>query len=351
MALINHEWILKHRPVGNIKMSDFEYRTSEVAELQDGQTLVRIRYLAMDPATRGWMGEGGYVGPLPLDEPCMGVTVSEVIDTRNPEVEVGTILAGVGNWARYMVLDKDQVSATRAGELGVLAPMDVSSGHPLPMYLHALGTSGGTAWYGLMEVAGMQSGDNVLVSGAHGSCGSLVCQYAKLKGAAKVVGIAGGAEKCAELIELYGCDAAIDYKSCDDLSAAIGEAFPEGFDVFFDNVGGEILEAAMNNMAKNARIAACGMISEYNATEPAPGPSNMFKLVAQTATLKGFLVSDFFGRPECEAAYGQIAQWIDEGKLHSKVDIRDSFDRVPEVFNELFTGGNKGRLMVEVTGD
>lgn len=349
MTLINHEWILKQRPVGNIKMSDFEYRESQVPALQDGQTLVRVRYLAMDPATRGWMGDGGYVDPLPLDKPCMGVTVGEVIDTKNSEVSVGTIVAGVGNWARYMVLERDQVSSVRAGELGVLAPMDTSSGHPLPMYLHALGTSGGTAWYGLMEVANMRAGDTVLVSGAHGSCGSLVCQYAKLKGAAKVVGIAGGAEKCRELKELYGCDEAIDYKSCSNLSAAIAEALPDGFDVFFDNVGGDTLEAAMNNMAKGARIALCGMISQYNATEASPGPANMWNVVAHTATISGFLVSDFFGQPACEAAYGQIAQWLEEGKLHSRVDIRDDFDKVPEVFNELFNGGNKGRLMVEVS--
>lgn len=347
--MVNHEWILKSRPVGNVKMTDFECRESTVEKLSDGQTLVKVRYLAMDPATRGWMGDGGYVDPLPLGKPCMGVTVGEVIETLNPDIAVGTVVAGVGNWARYMVLERDQVSLTRAGELGVLAPMDVSSGHPLTMYLHALGTSGGTAWYGLMEVAGMKAGDNVLVSGAHGSCGSLVCQFAKLKGAGRVVGIAGSTEKCSELIELYGCDAAIDYKQCDDLSEAIAKELPEGFDVFFDNVGGATLEAAMDNMAKHARIASCGMISQYNATESAPGPRNMWNLVAQTATISGFLVSDYFGSPECEAAYDQIAQWLDSGQLHSRVDVRDAFDRVPEVFNELFTGGNKGRLMVEVS--
>ena len=349
MTLINHEWILKSRPDGLVKNTDFEYRESTVPPLKEGETLVKVLYLAMDPATRGWMGDGGYVDPLPLDKPVMGVTVSEVIETKNPEITVGMIVAGVGNWARYMVLPKEQISATRAGELGVLAPMDVSSGHPIPMYLHALGTSGGTAWYGLMEVAKMKAGDAVLVSGANGSCGSLVCQYAKLNGASKVVGIAGGEDKCRELVELFGCDEAIDYKNCDDLSAAIGKALPNGFDVFFDNVGGDTLEAAMNNMAKGARIAVCGMISQYNATGATPGPNNMWNLLANTASITGFLVSDYFGTPECEAAYGQIAQWLDEGKLNARVDVRDAFDRVPEVFNELFTGGNKGRLMVQVT--
>lgn len=349
MTRINHEWILKRRPEGLVKNSDFEYRESTVPELAAGQTLVKVLYLAMDPATRGWMGDGGYVDPLPLDKPVMGVTVGEVVETRHPDVKVGTIVAGVGNWARYMVLGPEQMSSVRAGELGVLAPMDTSSGHPLPMYLHALGTSGGTAWYGLMEIAKMQAGDAVLVSGAHGSCGSLVCQYAKLNGASKVVGIAGGEDKCRELVELYGCDSAIDYKHSDDLSAAIGREFPNGFDVFFDNVGGETLEAAMDNMAKNARIAVCGMISQYNATEAAAGPNNMWNLVANTATIRGFLVSDYFGSAECEAAYGQIAQWLNEGRLNARVDIRDDFDKVPEVFNLLFTGGNRGRLMVKVS--
>lgn len=348
MSRKNHEWILKSRPQGLVKNTDFEYRESDVPPLQDGETLVKVRYLAMDPATRGWMGDGGYVDPLPLDKPVMGVTVGEVLETKNPDVEVGTIVAGVGNWARYMVVPAEQMSVTRAGELGVLAPMDISSGHPIPMYLHALGTSGGTAWYGLMEIARMKAGDAVLVSGAHGSCGSLVCQYAKLKGASKVVGIAGGQEKCAELVELFGCDEAIDYKDCSDLSAAIGKAFPEGLDVFFDNVGGETLQAAMDHLAKGARIAVCGMISQYNATGASPGPENMWNLVANTASITGFLVSDYFGSPECEQAYAQIAQWLDEGKLNARVDVRDDFERIPEVFNELFTGGNRGRLMIQV---
>ena len=132
------------------------------------------------------------------------------------------------------------------------------------------------------------------------------------------------------------------------MSAAIGKAFPEGLDVFFDNVGGETLQAAMDHLAKGARIAVCGMISQYNATGASPGPENMWNLVANTASITGFLVSDYFGSPECEQAYAQIAQWLDEGKLNARVDVRDDFERIPEVFNELFTGGNRGRLMIQV---
>jgi len=349
MTYTNYQWILKQRPVGNVKPSDFEYRESQVPELQEGESLIKTLYMAMDPATRGWMSDsGGYLEPLSLDKPVMGVIIGEVIATRKEGIKVGTVVAGVGDWAKYMIAGPDQISATRTGAQGVLAPMDTSSGHPLPMYLHALGTSGGTAWYGLMEIGKMQPGETVLVSGAAGSCGSLVCQFAKLKGAAKVVGIAGGADKCNDLVTKFGCDAAIDYKNESDLSEAIAREFPEGLDVYFDNVGGETLEAAMNNLAKNARVAICGMISQYNASEPAPGPKNMWNLLVSTARVEGFLVSDYFGTESCEQAYGQIEQWLSEGRLNAVLDIREEFDQVPQVYNQLFTGGNHGRLIVKV---
>jgi NADPH-dependent curcumin reductase CurA len=226
--------------------------------------------------------------------------------------------------------------------------MDTSSGHALPMYLHAMGTSGGTAYYGMMEIARLKRGDRVLVSGAAGSVGSLATQIARLKGAAKVVGIAGGAAKCEEATRDYACDACIDYKSTADVAAAIAREFPQGLDVYFDNVGGEILEAAMDNLAKGARIAICGMISQYNDSRPAPGPKNMWNLLVSTARIEGFLASDYFGTPACEAAYQEISQWLKDGRMNARLDIREEFDRVPEIFDELFSGGNHGRLIVKV---
>ena len=348
MPHTNQQWILKKRPVGQLKPNDLELKTSEIPPLQDGECLVKVKYLAMDPATRGWMGEsGGYVDPLPLGGPVMGVTVSEVVESRNPAIKPGIIVAGVGPWAKYIVAGPKGISPVRSGDLGVLSPMDVSTGHDLPTYLHAMGTSGGTAYYGLLRVAAMKPGDKVLVSAAGGSVGSLVCQIAKLKGASKVVGIAGGAAKCREVKDLYGCDAVIDYKAGGAMSAKIKAEFPQGLDVYFDNVGGEILEAAIDNLAKNARIAICGMISQYN-TPDERGVRNLWNLLVHEARVEGFLVSSWFGSADCDAGYKEIDGWLKSNKLASIVDIRDMFGDIADAYNLLFTGGNRGRLIVRV---
>lgn len=345
----NYQWILQQRPEGLVKRSDFEFRESVLRPRADGECVVKIMYMAMDPATRGWMSPGGgYAEPLPLGGPVLGVTIGKVVESRNPQIREGTVVAGVGEWGKYMIAGPQQIAAVRAGAHGVLAPMDTSTGHELPMYLHAMGTSGGTAWYGLIDVAGMKAGDRVLVSGATGSVGQLVTQMAKLKGAAKVVGIAGGAAKCAEAVRDYGCDACIDYKATKDISSAIGREFPEGLDVYFDNVGGDILEAALDHLAKRARVAICGMISRYNDSTPSPGPKNLWNLLVHTARIEGFLVSDWFGTAGSEDAYLQISEWLKQGSLKAKLDIRSDFDKVPDVFNLLFTGGNDGRLVVKV---
>lgn len=348
-GLINYQWILQKRPEGLVKRSDFEFRQSELPPLTDGECLVKIMYMALDPATRGYISHtGGYLEPLPLGGPVRGVTIGKVVESRNPRVAAGTVVAGLGPWAKYLIAGPDQISPVRTAEMGVLAPMDVAAGFELPMYMHAMGTSGGTAYYGLLEVAKLKPGEKVLVSGAAGSVGSLAIQIARLKGAGRVVGIAGGADKCAEVLREYGCDACIDYKSADDLSAAITREFPEGLDIYFDNVGGPILEAALDNLAKGARVAICGMISQYNDSQASPGPSNLWNLLVHTASIEGFLVSDYFGTPACEAAYLEIAGWLRSGKLNAKLDIRTDFENVPDVFNELFTGGNHGRLMMKV---
>lgn len=345
----NCQWILRKRPEGWIRRSDFEFRESLVRPITDGECLVKMMYLAMDPATRGWMSpSGGYTTPLPLGAPVLGVTIGRVVESCNPQIKEGTVVGGVGEWAKYMIAGPDQISPVRSGQHGVLAPMDTSTGHELPMYLHAMGTSGGTAYYGLLDVAGMKPGDRVLVSGATGSVGQLVTQMAKLKGAARVVGIAGGPAKCAEAVRDYACDACVDYKSTPDIGAAIRKEFPDGLDVYFDNVGGDILEAALGNLAKRARIAICGMISKYNDSAPSPGPKNLWNLLVHTARMEGFLVSDWFGSPACEAAYLEISGWLQQGRLNAKLDIRNDFANVPDVFNLLFSGGNDGRLTVKV---
>lgn len=345
----NQQWILKKRPSGLLKAEDLHLKESVIPELKDGECLIKVMYLAMDPATRGWMSdEGGYLDPLPLDGPVMGVTIGEVVESKNPEIKPGLVVAGVGEWAKYIVVGPERISPVQTGVMGVLGPMDTSSGHDLPMYLHAMGTSGATAWHGLVNIGGVKEGDTVLVSGAHGSVGSMVCQIAKLKGAANVVGIAGGAEKCAELKSLYHCDAAIDYRAEPDISAAIARECPNGVNVYFDNVGGEILEGAIGNLAMKGRVAICGMISQYNASEPAPGPTNLWNLLAKTARMEGFLITGWLGSEDSQNAFNQISDWLKEGKMHARVDVRTEFDEIYNVFNLLFNGGNKGRLLVKV---
>lgn len=349
MSYENQTWILKRRPVGLLKSADLELREDKIAQIGDGECLIKVQYLAMDPATRGWMSEtGGYVDPLPLDGPVMGVSIGTVIESRNAEIKDGTAVAGVGPWGKYNVVGPNEISSVQTGELGRLAPMDTSTGHPLPMYLHAMGTSGLTAYYGLVDIGQVKEGDRVLVSAAAGSVGSLACQIARLKGASRVVGIAGGDVKCKDVTERYRADAVIDYKNSKDISAAIGDAFPDGLDVYFDNVGGEILEAALNHLTHGARVPVCGMISQYNATDAGTGVRNLWNLLVHEARIEGFLLTSYFGTPECVAAANEISEWLKSGEITAVIDERDLFSDIVKAYNLLFSGGNRGRLIVRV---
>ena len=346
----NQTWFLRKRPVGNLRDSDLSLESDTITSLADGHCIVKTRYLAMDPATRGWISEqGSYVDPLPLDSPMLGVMIGEVIESNNSKVKPGLVVAGVGPWARYFVAGPDAISPVATGALGVLAPMDTSSGHELPMYLHAMGTSGATAYYGIVDIGQIREGDAVLVSAAGGSVGSLACQIAKLKGASRVVGIAGGADKCAEVVKLYGADACIDYKNTDNMSEAIGEALPDGLDIYFDNVGGEILEAALNHLRKGARVPICGMISQYNATDAGAGVHNLWNLLTEEARMEGFLITSFLGTPQAVAGFAEISNWLKSGQMQARVDEREMFDDIVSAYNLLYTGGNRGRLLVRVS--
>ena len=346
----NQSWYLRKRPVGMLASDDLSLESEDITSLDDGHCLVKTRYLAMDPATRGWIAEqGSYVEPLPLDTPVLGVTIGEVVESRNERIEPGLVVAGVGPWARYHVTGPEAISPVATGALGVLAPMDTSSGHELPMYLHAMGTSGATAYYGLVDIAQIQAGDAVLVSAAHGSVGSLACQIARLKGAGRVVGIAGGADKCREVIDDFAADDCIDYKHTDDLSAAIATALPDGLDIYFDNVGGTILEAAIDNLRQSARIAICGMISQYNATGAGTGVRNLWQLLTRQARLEGFLITSFLGTPAAEKGFAEISDWLKSGRMRARIDERDMFDDIVTAYNLLYSGSNRGRLLIRVT--
>lgn len=332
---MNREWLLVKRPQGVPQPSDYEWRESSIPEPGDGEVLVRVLYAAMDPAIRGWMDpSGNYMDPIPLGDPVRSVVLGKVIESNSDQHKEGDIVSGLGAWADYF---------TSPGFL--LSPVPVQWGHDLSTYLHPLGPVGITAYYGLFEIAGLKEGENVLVSAAAGGVGSLVGQIAKIKGC-KVVGIAGGKEKCDWITSELGFDVAIDYRATKDMSGEIAKHFPDGFDVYFENVGGAILEAAMDNMATHARIAVCGMIAGYNQTdEPEPGPRNMWNLLVKCARIEGFLVSEYF--PRAMEGYAQISEWIKAGKIKFKVDVRDGLENTPEIFNHLFDGTHDGKLIVK----
>lgn len=338
MSLTNREWLLVSRPVGLPKPSDYQYHEGPVREPGEGEVVVKVLYTAMDPAIRGWMdASGNYFTPIPLGSPVTAVVLGPVVRSNDPRLPVGTMVSGLGSWSEYAV-----------GPSYFFNPVVDADLHPLLAFLHPLGPVGLTAYYGLFDRAGMKEGDAVLVSGAAGGVGSLVSQMAKLRGASRVVGIAGGVEKCRQAVEMFGYDACIDYRAEADLSAAIARELPDGFNIFFENVGGKVLEAAMDNMAKNARIAVCGMISGYNATTKQPGPSNMWNLLVKTARIEGFLVADCLGTPFAEEMYSTISQWVKDGKLAYKVDVREGIENIPEIYNLLFTGAHDGKLLVKV---
>ncbi|MBI1180170.1 MAG: zinc-binding dehydrogenase [Alphaproteobacteria bacterium] len=336
MTETNREWLLAKRPEGEPTAADYEWREGPVPEPGEGEFVVRILYAAMDPAIRGWMDpSGNYMPPIPLGTPVRSVVLGKVVKSNAAAHPVGQIVSGLGAWADYVV-----------ARPGMMGPVPVDWGHDLSTYLHPLGAVGATAYYGLFEIGRLKDGENLLVSGAAGGVGSLVGQMGKIKGC-RVVGIAGGPEKCRWLTEELGFDAAIDYRAAGDLSAEIGRQLPDGFDVYFENVGGPTLEAAMDNMAIGARIAICGMISAYNDTRnPPPGPRNMWNILVKRAHVEGLLVADYF--PRAMEAYSAINDWIKAGRLKFKVDVRDGLENAPEVFNLLFSGAHDGKLLLKI---
>ncbi|MDE3115484.1 MAG: NADP-dependent oxidoreductase [Pseudomonadota bacterium] len=336
----NRSWVLLRRPEGVPRLEDFEARESELREPAEGEVLLRVLYTAMDPAIRGFMNAGGgYAAPLVLGAPVKGMVLGRVLRSKSQDLAEGDIAWGFGSWSDYVTVPAAQLHRP---------PLE--AGLDLPAYLHVLGTIGLTAHYGLFDVAAIGPGARVLVSGAAGAVGSLAGQMARIAGASRIVGIAGGAEKCARAVADYGYDACIDYKAELDLTAAIGAALPEGIDVGFENVGGAALDGALAHLRKNARIALCGMISGYNAE--AWGLKNAWSLVVNTARLQGFRVTDVLAdRARTAAMLAEIASWVAAGKLRWHADVREGFEAIPESFLCLFSGAHSGRLLVQLAAD
>ena len=330
---INHQFKLAARPVGNVKTSDWS-RTEEVVRAPaDGEVVIQVLYLSLDPAMRGWMTDKpSYIPPVGINEVMRALAVGKVTASRNPKFAVGdhvTGLLGVQNYAYSDGKGLTKVDPRLA---------------PLPVYLGTLGMPGMTGYFGLLEVGQPKAGDTVVVSGAAGAVGSVVGQIAKIKGA-RVVGIAGGADKCRYLVEELGFDAAIDYKT-ENVAEALKTYCPQGVNVFFDNVGGDILDAVLTRLARGARVVICGAISQYNNTTPVKGPANYLALLVQRATMTGIVVSDYYDRaPEAAMV---MAGWIQSGKLKTREDIVDGLDNFPKAFDMLFSGANNGKLVLKV---
>jgi NADPH-dependent curcumin reductase len=333
MDAVNHQFRLATRPQGMVGREHFDYVEEPLPELADGQVLVKNAYISLDPAMRGWMAEGrSYIPPVQIGEVMRAGTVGEVVESKGQKLAVGDQVTGWLGVQEYAVCDENAVFKVDAGEI------------PLTTFLGALGMPGVTAYFGLLDVGAAKEGETVVVSGAAGAVGSVVGQIAKIKGC-RVVGIAGGAEKCAWIIDELGFDAAIDYKG-EDVGEALRKHCPEGIDVYFDNVGGEILDAALAHLARGARVVICGAISQYNNMTSMSGPANYMSLLVNRARMEGFVVIDYMGRaPE---AVGEMAGWIAEGKLVAREDVVEGFENFPHALQKLFRGENVGKLVLKV---
>lgn len=330
----NKQLLLRKRPVGFPAQDTWEIVNTPVADPKEGEVLIEQHYVSLDPAMRGWLNDAkSYIAPVEIGAVMRAGSVGKVIKSNNhPYLKEGMYVSGGGGVQQYHITDGKG-----------WFPVDTSIA-PLPLYLSTLGMPGMTAYFGILEVGKLKEGDRVLVSGAAGAVGSVVGQIAKIKGC-QVVGIAGGPQKCSYLVDELGFDAAIDYKS-QDVKAGIKEHLPKGMDVYFDNVGGDILDAALTRLRRNARIVICGAISQYNNTTEIKGPSNYLSLLVNRASMTGMVVFDYADRYK-EAAM-QMGQWIMQGKLKSKEDIYEGIDNFYPTFERLFTGNKLGKLILKV---
>jgi NADPH-dependent curcumin reductase CurA len=331
---INRQWRLAARPVGNFKDSDFKWTTEKVPELKDGELLVHNKYLSLDPTNRGWANEvDTYLPAVRLGDVMRGGAIGEVEESRHPDFKPGDHVSGLLGWQEYAI-------ANGAG----ISKLPNIPGIPLTAHLGLFGHIGLTAYYGLLDVGQPKAGETLVVSAAAGAVGSLVGQIGKIVGC-RVVGIAGSDEKCRWLTKDLGFDDTINYKK-EKISAGLKRTCPNGIDVDFENVGGEILDAVLAQINIGARISLCGMISQYNATEPVPGPYNLVMLVIKRARIQGFLVSDYMDR--AAEAMTTLGRWLMEGKIKYRVDVVEGLDQAPRAVNKLFEGSNIGKLVVKI---
>ena len=334
---VNRRFLLVRRPHGEPVPQDFSLVSEPVPQAPEGGFVVRNCYASLDPAQRGWMDDApSYMPPIPLGDPVRATTVGVVSASRTDEFQVGDWVMGLNGLEDY--------SVNQAG--GFTMKVDPSLVDSPSKFLSAMGAVGLTAYFGLADVARPQPGETLLVSGAAGAVGSAVGQIGKIMGA-RVIGIAGGAAKCRRLIEDYGFDVAIDYKgkSVDELAAEIRAAAPEGANVVFENVGGDVMDAELMNLAKHARIVLCGLISEYNSPQKI-GVRNLWQVLAQQATLYGYLIMDY--APRFAEGGAVMAEWMAQGRLRIDEDVQEGLENAHAAFMRLFTGANTGKLVLKI---
>lgn len=325
---------LKNRPQGTPELSDFDFTTSEVPELKEGEVLLRTTYVSVDPYLRGRMVDAeSYIEPFQLNKPIVSGCIAEVVESKASSLKKGDFVTGLLEWKEQQV--------TKAEQLKKVDPSQA----PLSAYLGILGATGLTAYFGLTDIGKPKKGETLLVSGAAGAVGTVVGQIGKILGL-RVVGIAGTDEKIEMIKSEFGYDEGINYKTTGNMKEAISKACPDGIDVYFDNVGGEISEAALFNINKFSRTIVCGAISVYNATEMPKSISVQPFLIKKSSSMQGFVIFDYKDRhPE---GIQQLATWLKEGKLQYEETIQEGFDNIPQAFLDLFEGKNKGKMLVKV---
>ena len=332
MSEVNQQILLAHRPVGAPKASDFRLVESPLPEIGDGQFLVRSHYLSLDPYMRGRMSTAkSYARPVELGQVMVGGAVGQVVASHHPQFTPGEAVVGSFGWQLYAVSEGKGVRKIERRDI------------PLTAYLGVLGMPGVTAYVGMLDIGQPEPGQTVVVSAASGAVGGVAGQLAKLRDC-RVVGIAGGPEKCRYTVEALGLDACVDYKA-GRLWQDLKQATPDGVDVYFDNVGGEILDAVLGRINPFARIPLCGLISQYNATEPY-GVKNFRKLLVNRARLQGFIIGDHPAR--WPAAQQDLERWVSEGKIKYRETVAEGLQNAPEAFIGLFSGRNFGKQLVKL---
>ncbi len=332
----NKQWVLAKRPHGMISEANWKLQEVPVAPLADGEALVQVQYLSCDPAMRGWMEDRpSYLPPVAMGAVMRAGGVGRVLESRSSGLTAGDVVEGLFGWQQYAVVKPGTLMG--ANKL----PAGVAPNHALGV----LGTTGLTAYFGLLDLGKPKAGETVVVSGAAGATGSIAGQIARIKGC-KVIGIAGGPDKCAWLTKEARFDAAIDYKA-GDVGGQLRKLAPQGVDVFFDNVGGEILDAVLAQIRMKARVVLCGGISAYNEITPPPGPRNLMNLVIQRARMEGFIVIDYAAK--FAEGRAEMKRWMDAGELAHQEDVLLGIEKAPEALIRLFSGKNLGKQLVRVS--